>query len=169
MRGLLPSVAVAALLLAGFALHRALRAEAALRAWEHTPAAAGDTGEVELGVHMGRIQRYHQKWWLAGRAGNSELAAFYLHEMGEEMVAVAEAGVVEDGIDVGVHMRAHGLPVLRELERRLKAEGVAAAHSGAVLLVNACNSCHAATGHPFIRVRVPSDAHFPDQDFQPAP
>jgi hypothetical protein len=123
---------------------------------------------IEVAVVMGRMERFHTKWWLAGGEGNAALAAFYLHELEEAMEEVAEAHVVEDnGVDVSANMRTYGLPVVKELERKLKEQGVAAMHADADVLVATCNSCHVATGHSFIRVQVPQGITFPGQDFRP--
>jgi hypothetical protein len=137
------------------------------------PAADGDTHqeeeheEVEVAEFMGRLDRYHEKWWQAGKLGNAELAAFYLHEMEEAMEEIAEANVVEDGADVSAHMRTYGLPMVHQLEQRLKKDGVSAMHADADVLVNTCNSCHAACGFPFIRVRTPQEAISPGLDIKP--
>ncbi len=125
------------------------------------------TEEVEVAVHMGRIQRYHQKWWAAGKQGNAELAAFYLHEMAEAMELIAQARIMDEGIDISAHMNTYGSKTVRDLEAVLLAEGVSAMHAQGAALVAACNSCHAVTGHPFIRIQEPAIVGFPDQDFAP--
>lgn len=122
---------------------------------------------LEVAVYMGRIQQYHQKWWLAGKLGNAELAAFYLHEMEEAMEAIAEADAEEDGVKLKPLMESYGLATIERLEAKLKAEGVSAMHAEAGQLVMNCNACHAASGHPFIRIRVPESVSFPDQVFAP--
>ena len=122
----------------------------------------------ELAVYMGRIQRYHQKLRAAGEAGNAELAAFYLHEIGEVMEEVVEADIEEDGVRISPHMRSYGLSAVEAMERLLRNEGVASMHASSGLLAEACNACHAATGHAFIRIRIPEHVLFPDQDFSPA-
>lgn len=123
--------------------------------------------EVEVAVHMGRIQRYHQKWWAAGKVGNAELAAFYLHELEEAMEVIAQARLMEDGVDLSAHMNAYGVKTIEALEQVLKDQGVAAMHAESATLVNSCNGCHVATGHSFIRIQVPTAVDFPDQDFSP--
>jgi hypothetical protein len=122
---------------------------------------------LEVAVVMGRIQRFHQKFWLSARAGNTDLVKFYLHEMEEGMEEVANAGIVEEGIDVSANMRAYGLKVVEHLEEVLEKEGVEAMTAQAELLVNSCNSCHKASGYEMIRIRVPQNVDFPDQDFAP--
>ncbi|HMC96250.1 MAG TPA: hypothetical protein VKG92_01225 [Flavobacteriales bacterium] len=135
------------------------------------PAAEGEEHEeeeLEVAVYMGRIQRYHQKLWEAGEAGNTELATFYLHEIDEAMEAIADAHVVDDGVDVSANMRAFGLKEVDHLQDVLKKDGVAALQVEQTTLANTCNSCHVASAHPFIRIQVPTHVDFPDQDFAPA-
>lgn len=162
MRILSLVVALAALVLAFIAFQRV--AEPPAQQQVITPAA---TEHYEVAVVMGRMQQYHQKWWAAGQAANAQLAAFYLHELEEAMEEVAEAKVVDDGIDVSAAMRTYGLPALAELERLLKEEGVQAMHAKGAIMTNACNACHQATEHAYIRLQEPSQVLFPDQVFTP--
>lgn len=159
-------LAIAALFTAIFTIARMNTLAERLAEAEQKQAPAHEE-HLELAVLMGRMQRFHQKWWEAGRQGNAALAAFYLHEMEEAMEEVVEAQVLEDGVDVSAHMRTFGLPIVEQLERRLKEEGVAAMHGDAQLLVNSCNACHIQCGYPFVRIQVPVSVHFPDQDFTP--
>ncbi len=126
-----------------------------------------DEEHLEVAIVMGRIQRFHQKFWLAARAGNKELVEFYLHEMEEAMEEVADAGVIEEGIDVSEQMRIYGLSAIEELEKKMKSDGVEAVLSDGELLVNSCNSCHRTSGYPQIKIQVPQGDAFPDQDFAP--
>lgn len=128
---------------------------------------SGNDHEIELAVVMGRIQRFHQKFWLSVRAGNTELTRFYLHELEEGMEEIAEAGVMEDGIDVSANMRTYGLKVIEQLEDVLEKEGVRALEQQADLLVNSCNSCHKVSGYGMVMIQVPEDVRFPDQVFDP--
>lgn len=116
---------------------------------------------------MGRIQRYHQKWWASGHAGNAELAGFYLHEMEEAMEEIADAKVIDEGIDVSANMRTYGLAAIEALETKLNDQGVEAMHADAGLLANTCNTCHQVCDHPYIRIVPPTAVFFPDQDFSP--
>lgn len=156
-------IALAALIGLFFAMQRIGELERRIGSRE---AGVGDK-HIELAVVMGRIQRYHQKLWASGQAGNAELAAFYLHELEEAMEEVVDAQVVEDGIDISALMRTYGISTIELLEKKLKEEGVAALHADAELLVNTCNSCHISSGHAFIRIQVPTAVYFPDQRFEP--
>ncbi len=171
-------LAVLALFATGILFHRLSVVEQRIAKYEgggrtEAAPAAGNGAmdqeeEIEVAEIMGRMERHHAKWWVAGREGNVELAGFYLHELEEAMEELAEAHVVEDnGVDVSANMRTYGLPIVKELERKLKKDGVAAMHADADVLVATCNSCHVASGFPFIKVRVPSGATFPGQDLRP--
>ncbi len=123
--------------------------------------------EIEVAVFMGRIQHFHQKWWLAGKAGNAPLAKFYLHEMEEAMEEIADANIIEDGVDLSEQMRTYGLTTVDHLSETLEKQGVTMMHAEAEMLANTCTSCHMVTKHPYIRIKVPADVSFPDQDFGP--
>ncbi|MBK8498017.1 MAG: hypothetical protein IPL52_04170 [Flavobacteriales bacterium] len=123
--------------------------------------------EIEVAVSMGRLQRFHQKWWLAGKAGNAELARFYLHEMEEAMEMIADGHVMDEGVNVSEKMETYGVATVNNLAALLDSAGVGAMHAEASTLVKACNSCHMATKHAYIRIKVPDTAAFPDQDFAP--
>ena len=93
---------------------------------------------------------------------------FYLHEMEEAMEEVADAGVIEEGIDVSEQMRIYGLSAIEELEKKMKSDGVEAVLADGELLVNSCNSCHTASGYAMIKIQVPDGTQvFPDQVMLP--
>lgn len=159
-------VAIAAVVLAFIAMQRVDKLETLLAQPAQTAPESGEE-HFEVAVVMGRMQHYHQKWWASGQAGNAELAAFYLHELEEAMEEVVEAGVMDEGTDVSAAMRTYGLPALEELERLLKEEGVQAMHAKGAIMTNACNACHQATEHAYIRIQVPTEVFYPDQVFTP--
>ncbi len=119
--------------------------------------------EIEVAIVMGRIQRFHQKYWLAVRGSNAELAQFYLHEMEEAMEEITEAKVVDEGIDISANMRTYGLEVNEHLQKKLKEEGLKALEQEGDLLVKSCNACHDASGYGLIEIRVPGEFNIPDQ------
>jgi hypothetical protein len=134
------AVAVALLLAAGFAWVRASDAPPAV--------------EPELASYMGDLQHHTHKLTLSIEAENSALAEFYLHEVGEIAAQIEALFPEHDGVPVA--RLAHEL-----LDPRLAALGAALsgsrwddAHGGLRELVDACNACHAAAGHGFIRVEV---------------
>ena len=108
---------------------------------------------VEVAIQMGRIQRYYQKWWAAGRAENAELAKFYLHEMEEAMEVVSDGNVSNEGVYVSNFMRIYGEKAFEKLETMLKRGSFNAMLAQGHLLVANCNACHVASGNSFIRIK----------------
>ncbi len=54
-----------------------------------------------------------------------------------------------------------------DLEKAIETRNPKAFAKGYDQLTAACNACHQATGHAFIRIQRPADPGFPNQDFQP--
>ncbi|MDQ3102124.1 MAG: hypothetical protein M3R08_12100 [Bacteroidota bacterium] len=124
--------------------------------------------EIEVAIIMGRIQRFHQKFWIAARAQNAPLAQFYLHEMEEAMEEIADAQLHDDGVDISTNMRTYGLAMNKHLQTILENQGVDQLLTGSGSLVKACNSCHVASGYEMIKIRIPpEDLTIPDQDMLP--
>lgn len=172
MRMLSVLLAVVALVGLLYVAHTQRGLEARLAAMEKIttaqPSAVEEVEEIEVAEVMGRLQRFHEKWWAAGSAGNATLAAFYLHEMEESMEEIIDADVVEDGVSLAPLMRSFGVANIEKLEKILEKDGVKAMHAQGAVLVEACNACHGSAGYPFLRIRVPANSSFPDQDFTPA-
>lgn len=148
------ALAAAALLVAIYAALRPAGAPAA------APEAAG-----ELAYHMAYLERYADKLHAAAAEGNWPLAGFYLHEIEETAEAVVAEHHVEDGVALAPLVETMLLPAVARAEA---AGGDGAAFEAAYRgLVVACNDCHAATGHAFVRIAVPDRSGYPNQDFRP--
>ena len=107
------------------------------------------------------------KLYYAGMAGNKALTDFYLHEMEETMEVVADAGVMEDGIDISSHMTGFGLGVLETIEKRLTPD-LSNFPEQYNQLLNGCNSCHKVSRHGFIVITVPDSTYTSfNQVFEP--
>jgi len=134
------AAAAALLLAAGFAWVRARDARPAL--------------EPELTSSMSDLQHHTHKLTLSIEAENGALAGFYLHEVGEIVEQVEQLFPEHDGVPVARLARELLDPRLAELRDALARSRWDEARSGLGELVAACNGCHAATGHGFIRVEV---------------
>ena len=132
------AAAAALLLAAGFAW---------VRASEPAPA-------PELASFMSDLQHHTHKLTLSIDAENAALAEFYLHEVGEIAEQIERLFPQHDGVPVAE--LAHELlePRLAALDGALERLRWDEAKSGLGELVAACNDCHAAAGHGFIRVEV---------------
>jgi hypothetical protein len=128
----------------------------------------GRTGEpYDVAVAMGHLQRFAEKLHFAGAAGNWPLADFYLHEIEETVDAIAQANVMDEGVAVSSFMRSMFPPALgpmKEAVRARNAQQFAPAYENMLL---SCNACHQATGHGFIKITVPRQPTYQNQDFRP--
>jgi hypothetical protein len=109
-----------------------------------------------LGEMMGYIQRYADKLWYAGGAGNWELAKFYQDEIAETVEDIVAAQVVDEGVEVSRQLHALLPPALGAVGQAVTARDPALFRSRYESMVTTCNACHQATKHPFIQVAVPA-------------
>lgn len=160
-------IALVAVLIAGLALFRTTGDEGEPRPAEPVPEHEEEGEHGELAPHMASLQRFTEKLHLAGDAGNWELASFYEHELEETAEAVIAGGFEEDGHEIGPLAERFLLPALERVGAAAEAGDAAAFGAAYGELVTACNSCHAATDHGFVRIVVPDGNPYPSQDFAP--
>lgn len=112
--------------------------------------ASDDPEEVELAELMGQMQLYLHKLQLSSLAANSELASFYLHELEELSGVVVETVSTYDGHEVGKLTASILVPRIQSAEDQIEdQEGLLQAVKG---VTEACNNCHQATAHGFIKI-----------------
>ena len=121
-----------------------------------------------LGEMMGYLQRYTDKLWYAGTAGNWELAKFYHDEIAETADDIAAAHVVDEGVEISRQLSTMLPPALSGIGQAVSARDAALFRPRYEALVNTCNACHQESKHPFIHVAVPAGppAHW-NQRFAP--
>lgn len=130
-----------------------------------SPATADDAGDVALSPLMLRLQIHMDKLYWAGKAQNWPLAAFYAHELNETLETITKAKIVDEGVNVSALANPMLSGALGGLETATKAKkGFEAAYTATV---QACNGCHAATKHGFIRIKIPTRPIFDNQVFTP--
>jgi hypothetical protein len=122
-----------------------------------TAALAGeDHGDSDFVGYMTRMQYFTHKLGLAVSAENTKLQGYYVHEVEEVIEAVSEVDEYK-GIEVGKLVKTILLPAFEDLEETVE-KGSAAQVDGAYdKLIKACNSCHEAAKHGFLRVERRSD------------
>ncbi len=123
-----------------------------------------------LGELMTFQQMRHTKLWLAGQAGNWDLAAYELDEL-------------QEGFDdiVTFHPTHKDSPVapkdaiprmvtqpLADLRKAVAAKDSVAFSQGYDALTTSCNNCHQATNFGFNRVQRPDANPYPNQMFAAA-
>lgn len=121
-----------------------------------------------LGEMMGYLQRYADKLWFAGAAGNWDLAKFYRDEISETADDIAAAHVVDDGLAVSKLLAAQLPPAVDAVGQAIAAKDPAHFRARYEAMVNTCNACHVDAKHAFIHVAVPAGppAHW-NQSFVP--
>lgn len=120
-----------------------------------------------LGEIMTATQMRHAKLWLAGRAGNWDLATYEIHELEEGFHDVVEFHPTHRNTDLPLRDLVP-LKVdepLRELSRAVDAHDEDAFTRAFDSLTAACNSCHQATSFGFNVVTRPTGNPFVNQDF----
>lgn len=137
--------------------------EPAKSIFENRNAAKPEEKEIEIADLMLYIQHFHQKVYLAAKAGNTSLSKFYLDEMGEKMKEIADAAIWSNGVNISQNMRTYGLP---QVDAMLK-KTPEMIYRDFDNLTQGCNSCHVASKHANIKIKTPVDAAYPNQDFTP--
>ena len=122
---------------------------------------------VELALMMKNIQYFTHKLGLALQADNHELAGFYVHELEEGLEEVY--GVQEyDKLPIGATAKKIMPSSFEALDKTVvhgkKAKDALPQYEE---VLKACNQCHNATQHGFIRVVTPTTNPF-SQDFSPS-
>jgi hypothetical protein len=106
---------------------------------------------VELAVLMARFEHHAAKLGFAVQGKNPRLASFYLDELEETLEELLE--VEEDeGMPIAHPAGVILQPALPPLRSGIESGDWPGAETGYRAVIDACNRCHAATGHEFIQV-----------------
>lgn len=108
--------------------------------------------EAELALYMANLQRWTHKAALALEARNARLADFYLHEVEETVETVQEEAPTYEGHPVGELTGELLVPAVASLDTALDRGEWAAVDRRVGALQQACNDCHRATDHGFVRI-----------------
>ena len=114
-------------------------------------------------------QMRHVKLWLAGEAGNWELAAYEIKELGEGFDDVVKFHPTHEESPVAPkdaipRMMTVPLAGVRAAVDKKDAKGFEQAYDA---LTKACNDCHQATNFAFNLVQRPATNPYPNQVFAP--
>jgi hypothetical protein len=140
-----------------------------------SPPAASATGPASepyapgLGEIMTLQQMRHTKLWLAGQAGNWDLAAYELKELQEGFDDVVKFHPTHEDSPVAPkdaipRMVTEPLSQLVAVVQRKDATAFPAAYD---TLTQKCNDCHKATNFGFNLVQRPTSNPYPNQTFVP--
>ena len=123
--------------------------------------------EIEVSSIMTNIQRHFGKLYFAGTAQNWDLAEFYVHEVEEAMEELEEHNVIEDGINISKFVSIMGLTPLKDIDEAVDNKDLTAFKNAYTAQISQCNACHAASKHPYIRIKEPERPVFSNQIFTP--
>ena len=113
------------------------------------------------------VQPRHTKLYYAGAAKNWELAAAENRDLRQAFDNLAKAIPQYEGNDVPQAVKGFVTGKLDAVDAAI-ASADAARFSGAYKdLTAGCNDCHHYMEHPFLVIKAPDAAQYPDQDFKP--
>lgn len=119
----------------------------------------------ELAEYMSILQVYTHKFALAVDAEHRKLARFYFHEI-EELSEKIKRDVPEyEGYDIAGLMSSYIDPTVEPIEDAMQANEWQETRSQVQVLVKACNSCHDATAHGFVKITPGFGKNPYNQDF----
>lgn len=139
---------------------RAARLEARLKILEQPK-------PYPLGEQMGCLQRYVEKLYFSGHAGNWPLADFYAGEVGETAADIVAAKVVKDGVEASQLMSSFLPPATKGIQEAVQAKDPELFQTRYVAFINACNGCHVAAKHGFMKITIPERPSVTNQSFAP--
>jgi hypothetical protein len=122
-----------------------------------------------LGEIMTLQQMRHTKLWLAGQAGNWDLAAYEIKELGEGFDDIVKYHPTHEESPVAPKdaiPRMVTAPVA-DLRAVIESKGAQAFAPAFDALTKACNNCHEATNFGFNVVQRPTNNPYPNQVFTP--
>jgi hypothetical protein len=109
---------------------------------------------------MSDAQRHTHKLGPAIQAKNKPLADFYFTELGETFDAVQKKFPQYEGLQIAALTKAMLTPATPALSKALAAPDWATASIAYDKYLAACNSCHVATKHEFVRIVAPASNPF---------
>lgn len=126
--------------------------------------ASAGAAEPGLATLMERMQTFTHKLQLSIAARNTPLAGFYLHELEETAEFIAENIESYDDQPIGQLTGQMLMPAVELLEDAVDDADWPASDQRFGALLEACNGCHAASGHGAVRIAPASGNPFA-QDF----
>jgi hypothetical protein len=139
------------------------------RSTSGSPAAVSEPYAPGLGELMTFQQMRHTKLWLAGQAGNWELADYELDELGEGFDDIVKFHPTHKDSPVAPKDAIPRMVTqpLADLRTAVSKKDSSAFPQAFDALTAACNNCHQATNFGFNRVQRPDGNPYPNQVFSP--
>lgn len=113
------------------------------------------------------VQPRHIKLYYAGQAKNWTLAAFQINELRGALARVGRTIPNYRNINVDTAVAAIFADKLKAVDAAVKAKDAETFTAAYQEMTTACNDCHKGMEHPFLVIKVPDAANYPDQEFRP--
>jgi hypothetical protein len=113
------------------------------------------------------VQPRHIKIYYAGQARNWTLAGFELNELRGALARIGRTIPTYRNVGVDMAVTTIIADKIKALDSAIKAKDSEQFTATYGELTAACNTCHQALDHAFLKITVPDAASYPDQDFRP--
>jgi hypothetical protein len=113
------------------------------------------------------VQPRHIKIYYAGQAKNWTLAGFELNELRGALARIGRTIPTYRNVGVDMAVTTIIADKIKALDAAIKAKDSEQFTATYAEVTAACNTCHQALDHPFLKITVPDAANYPDQDFRP--
>jgi hypothetical protein len=153
-----------ALLVTMFSSMRADPASAAVSTLTHM---ANESATPELALLMGDLQRLTHKLALSADAGNTELAAFYLHESQVQLRKIQSEAPEYENLPIALLIDRLAHPAYASMQEAVVAKDKERMLAGIDSIIQSCNACHTATQHAFIHITPGTEVNPFNQSFAP--
>ena len=113
------------------------------------------------------VQPRHIKLYYAGQAKNWTLAAFELNELRGALARIGRTIPTYRNVGIDMAVASIFADKIKSVDAAIKAADAAQFTAAYGDMTQACNVCHQALEHPFLKITVPDAVNYPDQDFRP--
>ena len=113
------------------------------------------------------VQPRHTKLGLGIRARNWTYAAYEVNELRGAFNRIVRSMPGYEGQDTAQIVTIIAKPI-ENLQAAIKAQDPGKADAAYAEVTDACNMCHESQERPYIKIRPPAAAMYPDQEFSPA-
>lgn len=120
-----------------------------------------------VGEIMNQVQLHFAKLYFAAQAKNWALADFELDELEENLQAAVSLRPEERGVRLGGVFEAFKSTELKQMRESLASKNMEDFNRSYKNSLMVCNSCHTATGRPFIVITLPSGPPVTNQMWKP--
>ena len=113
------------------------------------------------------IQPRHIKLWYAGQARNWTLAGFELNELRDALGRIGRTIPKYRAFSFDATVSSIFVDKMKAVDAAIRAQNPMMFNASYADMTEACNTCHQGMEHPFLVIKVPDAAFYPDQVFTP--